>query len=742
MELSSHEQVVVLVVVLCAVTFAALVLVSLWNLVRFAWHYVHEQRALRQLFTEPNVRQLRAAIQRFPTTSSLLLRRLALARLQHLEFLDTATTVNVELSTLSFDEDALELHGLPRRVDDRTKAAELTLVDVLERLAQLQSQGEAVAVELLDVAQTVPVRWQRYVTVPAWLTKHDACLATLQAHASRVQQLIACVSELLMRKLHDGDAVPKRTFVHLLAALRPSGATDDNDSHSHAGSRTGTGNGHSTSRSRLATEPTRKDEFRFVVKAFDELSEQNQVKHELRHAMLRYHSRVTTTATAIKAAIAAPVGPETPIPNDNDTDDPHPQANATDDDKALLTRKLEQCVDKAEVLGVTHFEEVERAQLALEHARRERFCAAIFSKDAKELENVESLALNFVNMGARRHDAVLKAGEILANRSNTMLLVTSLRGMFDELRKHDIVKMNERRRRDAAQQLDKRERMADKFRLKQALVADKLARQRAAQQLQRDDERRERARLEAATWRQLVAAERRQFVGRVTKVDVLVVLLVMGLVFFESVRQLAFLKPVCAPDDTRFSGVLSLFGGGTNALAVLGCQVAYGAKIAAILLVVSLGLFLLAQLNLLMVVLPAAVAFALYHVRTEWLNMLVRTPLFGVAYGFNASCLYVLNRADENDDKEEDVSLSPHRLQDQHDRRDTHNNSRDRRRTTTTGRLLLAYVVFPLLSLALSVVVGVGIACDDPRQCAATAWHTAMPVVRGLAALARDAYGL
>ncbi|TYZ64481.1 hypothetical protein PybrP1_003900 [[Pythium] brassicae (nom. inval.)] len=741
-ELSAQEQVVVLVVVLCALCFAALVLVSVANLARFGWHFAQEQRTLRRLFREDDVAKLSAAINRFPATSSLLIRRLAVARLQHLEFVRAATDLNGELSTLSFDEDALELRGLPRRVDTAVAVTEMTLVEVQDALAQLRSEGEAVALELLQVSRCVPPRWTRYVAPHAWLVRHDASLQTLQAHSSRVQQLVACVSELLMRKLHEGEAVSKGTFVRLLAALRPSSATATDDAHARvAGGVNGTAGSSSSSRRASASASAgSKDEFSFFVKAFDELSEQKQVKSELRDTMRRYHNTVATN-TAASTSTSTSTSTTTKEASADLSPEPHDDERATDqhalDDRALLTRKLEQGVDRAEALGVTHFEEVERAQLALEHARRERFCAAIFSQDAKELENVEALALTFVSLGARRQDAVLKAGEILANRSNTLLLVTSLRGMFDELRKHDVAKMHERRRRDAAKLLDKRARMADKFRLKQQLVAEKLAGQRAAQQQQDADARRERARLEAAARRQLAASQRRRLVWLITKLDVLVVLLVAALVFFDSVRQLAFLKPVCVPADTRVSGVLALVGGATtHSLAVLGCQVAYGAKMAALLLLASFALFVLAQLNLLVVVLPAAAALALYHVRAEWMNMLVRTPLLGVVYAFNSGCLYLLNRA------EEDAPPPPLQQQQQQEQQadDAFDRSSDRR--SAALRLVLAYAVFPLLSLALSVAVGVGIACDDPQQCAVTAFRTAAPVLSGLATLAREAYGL
>lgn len=742
LELSTQEQAIVLVVVICSLCVLALILVSTWNLVRFVWQYVQEQRTLRRLFLEKDTQRLSQAISKYPVTSSLLIRKVAMARLRHLEFVAAATKFDRELAALSFDDDALLLAGLPKRVDTKK---EMTLLEVIDRLEQIRSTGDSVVIEIMSVSGSVPTRWKRYVDTHAWFTKHDACVQQLAAQSVKVQQLSSLISDLLMDKLQAGEAIQKGKFVHLLSALRQSSAPqlDENGrQQQNNGSLSSSMNLSASMSASVGGTRTNgsasKDEYSFFVKAFDEINEQHQVKQELQQAMLRLDNSSSAVsgaaATTASAKLEVTRTTETATSPVNGQVHHNHQSFAasvngdSEQEKALLTRKLEKFVDRAEMLGVTHFEEVERAQYALENTRRENFCAAIFNKDAKVLENVESLALNFVSMGAERKDAVLKAGEILANRSNTMLLVNSLRGMFDELRKQDIMKMNERRKRDAAKQVDKRERMGEKFRLKQQLVVEKLELQRQAQKQKEEEERLKRVQQEQLEWRRHLVRERKKFVWLVTKADLLIVLLVMALVFFENLRQLAFIKPVCPSEkDAKSSfsgGVMSLFGA-TNSLAVLGCQIAYGAKMAAILLLIAFAFFVLSHLNLLVVVLPVVLALALYHVRVEWMNMLVRVPLLAVVYGFNSTCLYLLNRSEE--EAVMTTAIVPATVAVS--------------TVSSKQRVALAYFVFPLVSVALSVLIGIGIACDDPQQCATTAYHTVSPGVWGLVELAREAYG-
>uniref|UniRef100_K3WI53 Uncharacterized protein n=1 Tax=Globisporangium ultimum (strain ATCC 200006 / CBS 805.95 / DAOM BR144) TaxID=431595 RepID=K3WI53_GLOUD len=692
LELSTQEQAMVIVVVVCGLFLVALIVVSAVNLVQFVWHYVQEQRTLRRLFVEYDMNQLASAISKYPATSSLLIRQVAMVRLRHLQFVYRATELVEKLQYLSFDANTLELTGVPNAVGTKK---EMTLLELFDTLEHIRCTGDQLVIEMMQIS--VPSRWKRYVDTSLWLAKHDECIQRLHAEAVKVQQLSTCVSDTLMSKLQAGEAIEKATFVHLLSALRQSSTVTSTTMSSDDTSNSSTSSSASSIRNRFSAS---RDEYSFFVKAFDEINEQHQVKRELHAAVLSYEHSVKTTRTTKSD------GSESP--------DSVADLSEQDHNKELLARKLEKFVDRAENLGVTHFEEVERAQYALENTRRENFCAAIFNNDAKVLENVESLAMNFVRMGADHKGAVLKAGEILANRSNTMLLVNSLRGMFDELRKQEMIKMNERRKHDAAKQMDKRERMSEKFRLKQQLVVEKLELMRQAQQQQEENERLKQEAAETEAWRKQMKAARKQFVWMVTKVDLLIVLLVMALAFFESLRQFAFIKPVCPPGDTQYSGVLSSMFGATNSLAVLGCQVAYGAKMAAILLVLAFAFFLLAQFNLLVVVLPTLLAAVLYHVRAEWMNMLFRMPLLAVIYGFNSTCLYLLNRSGEE----------------------------GKHVATTRMRALFSYFVFPLASVLLSGLIGIGIACDDPQQCASTAVAFAGPVLSSVAEVAREAYGM
>ncbi|POM80073.1 Hypothetical protein PHPALM_2135 [Phytophthora palmivora] len=95
------------------------------------------------------------------------------------------------------------------------------------------------------------------------------------------------------------------------------------------------------------------------------------------------------------------------------------------------------------------------------------------------------------------------------------------------------------------------------------------------------------------------------------------------------------------------------------------------------------------------VLLPVLGAIALYYLRDEWMNMLFRLPLLLVIYGFNSCILYLFNRF-------EDHSNDSHVAKDR---------GKDTVTNTTKQR-----------------ITGVGIACDAPEQCVASAYAATTPL--------------
>ncbi|KAJ0410499.1 hypothetical protein ATCC90586_008306 [Pythium insidiosum] len=331
-------------------------------------------------------------------------------------------------------------------------------------------------------------------------------------------------------------------------------------------------------------------------------------------------------------------------------------------------------------------------------------------------------------MGAKHHDAVLKAAEIYAGHSNMMMLTNTLRSVFDEMRRGELAKMEERRRRHAQKDREKRERIVEKFRLKQQLLVDKMEMERALEKERQETARAERdAEVRAALVRDRTAAHKR-FVWRITKLNVMIVLLVMALVFFERiVAQLDWLRPTCGASPPSSSSAMARVSQALgswwppNSLALLHCRVAYGAKIISLLIVGGVGFTAIAKLNLLTTALPMAVAVALYHVRDEWRNMLFRSPCVLVLYGFNSFVLRLLMRADA-------AALQPGKSLSLP--------------TSSSTRRLAAYVAFPLSSVVLSVVIGITIACDDPHKCVVSAMDVTHDVLQTVWASALEAYHL
>jgi hypothetical protein len=682
-ELTVQEQAAVLTVVVSGLAVLALVVAAVWNLLAFSWRSIREHRLMSRLFSERDPDRLDEGIKAFPIKSSLLIKHVASIRLRHLRVVTNACTFTEQLESVVFDEDTLDLSPLP---EHPTTFKPMTFSDILSRVEEISCTGDLVAGELMQLV--VPPQCIGYVDLKMWKQANDDSIQALQRQAARIHEMSSRLGDVLMAKMDSGEVIGKPKFMALVAALRQNTAKTNNNEPSYRQWSTSS-----------MTSDNGKDELSFLLKKYEEVDEQQKIKAELHEAIETYNKSAAEhhQGELIRAEESRNGGNARP----------HMISNTVN---TLVTRKLERFVDRAEVLEMTHVEEVEHAQCMLEDARRDNFCASIVNRDSKDFDNVQVLARNFVDMGAERKDAILKAGEIVANRSNTMILVNSLRGMFDELRKRDIIKMNEKRQRDQQKASEKRDRMTQKFKYKQQLIAEKIEQARLAQKQKEEEERQRRLEVERQEWLLQRREERSDFVWRITKIDVLIVLVVMAIVFFENLRQLAFVKPLCSPDDEKKWWMISWWT--PDSLSVFSCELAYGAKIVGILLALGLVFFVFAQLNIVVAVLPIVGAAVLFYLRAEWMNMLLRLPLLLVIYAFNSAVLYGANRGEEH----------PH--------------------FHAHKRRALLYLLFPVASLALTMVTSVAIACDDPEQCVEDAYDTAVPVLEGLWTMVRGAYRL
>jgi hypothetical protein len=724
-ELTTQEQAAVLAVVVTMLTVFGLGVAVLWNLAWFAWRFFRERRTLNRLFSGSDPAALEQELRKFPADLlSLRIKQIACVRLRHLQVVMNARDLKQQLEEVEFREVEMELANLPLHPTSRK---EMTFAEILTAVEEVACRGEQVAVEMMQLV--VPPRWRGYVDEGSWLKDQDESLQSLHLENARVQQLSTQISELLVSKVNANEAIPKPLFLQLLASLRQNSGSPPQNGASASGGATSSEldafarcwSGSMTMSGSVGNlgGHQNKDEFNFLLKAYDEVAEQQKVRQELQTAIEKFQSVHEPEHEQLLLLQNGDGVSNSQLLRRSE------QLTATANSGATSAsmRRLERWVDEAEMMEMTYVEEVESAQFILEDARRDSFCAAIVSKEGKGLDSVQTLATNFVALGAKREDAILKAGEILANRSNMMLLVTSLRGMFDQLRKRDIMKMNERRNRDRAKAQEKRERMTRKFHNKQQLIAEKIERTREAQRQLEEEARLQRRMDELKEWRAQNARDRASFVWTITKADVLIVLVIMAIVFFENLREVAFVKPLCQPDDEHHWWMVSWWA--PTSLQVFGCEVAYGMKILAVLLALGVLFFAVSQLNLVAVMLPVLGAIALYYLRDEWLNMLFRLPLLLVIYGFNSGVLYLFNRF-------EDRSSDGHVVKE--DDKDVC--------SATKQRGMLLFVAFPLVSFLLTAVTGVGIACDAPEQCVASAYAATTPVLAGLWELARGAYRL
>ncbi|GLD94011.1 hypothetical protein PINS_up002622 [Pythium insidiosum] len=641
------------------------------------------------------------------TAIPALMKPLVAARHRFCQFAQDADQLMAICKAIHFDEEDLVIANLPRRTDGQ----EMTFFEVFTSLEAAHCRGESVEKECALLI--VPARWTPYVNLEMWRHSLQERLTALHARKVAVQELHQRVAETLERRHMQGEGIPKGKLLHLVAALRQTSQDKSN----------GGGSAYS---SPLKGRSPMKDEFGFLLKSFDDLQQRKEVVAGLRLAFSKQEAatKMTLSVAADNNESIVESSSSTPsqqLPQDAKSRPPN------DNSSAAWSRRLENFVDRAEELELTHLDEVERAQYLLEDVKRETFCTLNAQSDA--LKSVDTLASNLVALGAKHHDAVLKAAEIYAGHSNMMMLTNTLRSVFDDMRRAELAKMNERRRRHAQKDREKRERIVEKFRLKQQLLADKI-------EMEKDLENERQATARAARKAEIIAAlvrdrteAHKRFVWRITKLNVMIVLLAMALVFFERiVVQLDWLRPTCGnsspPPTTAMARVTQALGSWwlPNSLVVLQCRVAYGAKIVALFVVGGVGFTVIAKLNLLTTALPVVAAVALYHMRDEWRNMLFRSPCVLVLYGFNSFVLRQLTRGDE--------ALLQKRQED------------DRATSLSTRRWLTTFVVFPLVSVVLSIVIGITIACDDPHQCVVRAADITHDSLHTLWVALREAYHL
>ncbi|POM60393.1 hypothetical protein PHPALM_30765, partial [Phytophthora palmivora] len=490
-ELTTQEQAAVLAVVVTMLTVVGLGLALLWNLGWFVWRFYRERRTLNKLFSEENPVVLEQELRKFPADLlSLRIKQIACVRLRHLQVVSNARSLKQQLEAVEFRGIDMELVNLPLHPTTRK---EMTFAEILTAVEEIACRGEQVAVEMMQLV--VPPRWRNYVNENLWLKAQDESLQNLHLENARVQQLSEQISELIVAKVNSSEPIPKPVFLLLLASLRqnsgspPQNGTNGNPTSSEMDAFARCWSGSMTMSGSVGNLGGQKDkdDFNFLLKAFDEKAEQQKVRQELQSAIEHFQSAHEPEHEQLLLLENADSSSSSQIIRR--TQQLGATAAASSGATGASMRRLERWVDEAEIMEMTYVEEVESAQFMLEDARRDSFCAAIVTNEGKGLDSVQALATNFVALGAKREDAILKAGEILANRSNMMLLVNSLRGMFDQLRKRDIMKMNERRNRDRAKAQEKRDRMAQKFHNKQRLIAEKIDRTREAQRQQEEEAR-------------------------------------------------------------------------------------------------------------------------------------------------------------------------------------------------------------------------------------------------------------
>nr|CCA17468.1 conserved hypothetical protein [Albugo laibachii Nc14] len=388
----------------------------------------------------------------------------------------------------------------------------------------------------------------------------------------------------------------------------------------------------------------------------------------------------------------------------------------------LTTHKLQNLVDRAEDLQLTHLDEVIQAQELMQHIKYEQLCTALCSKDSSSGDTVVTLKNYFIALGAKESDAVLKAGEIHANRSNTMLLVSTLRTVFEEWRKYDLKKLEERRRRDELRQVQRREVLKTKFRLRRQLLQEKIQLQQEKHKKQLKAEQERKFYEQLAIEKEELILHVRQIINWITKVDVMIVLLAVFFVFSDRILQYVHIDLTCGSDFNREFAWTQPF----HQISTIKCYIWNTIQITGLILCMVLFLIVCTQITAVKYLFPCVLVGVLYQMRMEWLNMLLRSPLVLLIYFGNQ---YVHSRIKK---EVTDMKFDYSNTQDPFPQR-----VRPQLRKTVQ---MMLYCIYPLMSGIVSAQLSMIIACDHPQECAKAAWSFTWSTAHDVVELCRKAY--
>ncbi|CCI49755.1 unnamed protein product [Albugo candida] len=450
---------------------------------------------------------------------------------------------------------------------------------------------------------------------------------------------------------------------------------------------------------------------KFISKSYETLKEQEQLTSSLNRMMERLHTE------------------KNGLIQKDQMDDAKGQCGQTLDGRrhsivTLTTHKLQNLVDRAEDLQLTHLDEVIQAQELMQHIKYEQLCTALCHKESSSNDTVVTLKNYFIALGAKESDAVLKAGEIHANRSNTLLLVSTLRTMFEEWRKYDLKKMEGRRRRDELRQVQRREVLGTKFRLRRELLQEKIQLQQETHQKQLKAERERKFYEQVQLEKEELIVHVRRLTNWITKMDVMIVLLAIFLVFSDKILHYVQIDMACKSESNSVFGWTQSF----NPFSTLKCYVWNTIQITGLIFCMVFILFVCTQFSALKYLFPFILVGVMYHMRMVWLNMLLRSPLillihFGNQHVCSRIKKYITSM---KIDYVESTDPFPQRVRPQ---------------LKKTVQVLL-YCIFPLMSCIVTSQLSMIIACDHPQECAKATWNFACSTAYEVIELGKKAYDL
>ncbi|KAF0692285.1 Aste57867_16626 [Aphanomyces stellatus] len=253
-----------------------------------------------------------------------------------------------------------------------------------------------------------------------------------------------------------------------------------------------------------------------------------------------------------------------------------------------------------------------------------------------------------------------------------------------ETREQHLATLRDKHVRERKRAADKLERDREKYRHKVAMATEAFERRQAMKAQKREEAREKEVRAERRRWLDARRVTEWRLVQWVLFLDVVVLLLIVAVVFWDTVASsTSLLSSEC---DVRTSYWAP------SQLTIWSCQLFYGAKVAAGMVGVVLFLSMLSYLNLSLYGVGIVTAGGLYLFRASWKNMLLRAPFTGWLFLFNFAVGYLL-------------SIDPWLTW----------------RVYINWRPFLVYVIYPLASLTITAIVGIWVACDTPFVCIDTA---------------------